>query len=220
MPIFKRKNENFFKKWSPEMAYVLGFFSADGSMFVNPRGSHYIAFYSSDKSILQKIKSVMGAAHKIGVRKIRGDGQKKSYVLQIGSKLMFADLDRLGLTENKSKNIRMPSIPAQHVPHFVRGYFDGDGNVTISLYWRKDRGNRIARTILSGFTSGSRDFLKDVRRYLRRYAFLGRGTLYFSSRGHRLYYSVNDSKRLYRFMYDKLRTPLFLERKKKVFESY
>jgi intein-encoded DNA endonuclease-like protein len=220
MPIFKRKNENFFKKWSPEMAYILGFFCADGSMFVNPRGSHYIAFYSNDRLILQKIKIAMGMAHKIGVRNLRGGWQNKSYVLQIGSREMFYDLKRLGLTENKSKNIRMPSVSARYIPHFIRGYFDGDGNVAVSLYRRKDRGNRIMRTMFAGFTSGSRDFLEDVKIHLQHHAFLNGGTLYFSNRGHRLYYSVNDSKKLYHFMYTGLRTPLFLERKKKVFESY
>ncbi len=32
MPIYKTKNEAFFKKWTPEMAYVLGFFTADGTI--------------------------------------------------------------------------------------------------------------------------------------------------------------------------------------------
>jgi len=44
MPIYKTKNENFFKKWTPEMAYVLGFFAADGSMVKNKRGACFIEF--------------------------------------------------------------------------------------------------------------------------------------------------------------------------------
>ena len=57
MPIFKRKNEDFFKKWTPEMAYVLGFFTADGNMIKNKRGSHFIEFYSTDRDIIEKIKA-------------------------------------------------------------------------------------------------------------------------------------------------------------------
>lgn len=220
MPIFKKKNTNFFKKWSLEMAYVLGFFFADGSMFINPRGSHYIAFYSNDKLLLQKIKGTMDVAHKIGARKARRDSGKKSYVLQVGSKSMFDDLKAFGLTENKNKNIRMPRIPARYISHFVRGYFDGDGNVTISLYRRRDRGNRMMKTMLAGFTSGSKNFLEDIRKCLRQRARLGGGTLYFANRGYRLYYSVDDSKKIYRFMYRGLRNSLFLERKKREFEAY
>src|SRR3989338_4819696 len=39
-----RINVGFFKKWSSEMAYVLGFFAADGCMYINPRGSRYFCF--------------------------------------------------------------------------------------------------------------------------------------------------------------------------------
>jgi hypothetical protein len=48
MPIYRAKNENFFKKWSPEMAYVLGFFTADGNMLKNKRGAHFIEFNTTD----------------------------------------------------------------------------------------------------------------------------------------------------------------------------
>jgi len=56
MPIFRTKNEDFFKKWSPEMAYVLGFFAADGNMLKNRRGAHFMEFTSTDKDIIVKIR--------------------------------------------------------------------------------------------------------------------------------------------------------------------
>ncbi|MFY9461806.1 MAG: LAGLIDADG family homing endonuclease [Candidatus Sungiibacteriota bacterium] len=220
MPVFKKKNEDFFKKWSPEMAYVLGFFAADGSMFVNPRGSHYIGFYSADRNILKEVKAAMSLEHRIGTRKIRERARKRAYVLQIGSKTIFRDLQKLGFNPNKSKNIRMPTIPPQYISDFVRGYFDGDGNVAVCKYRRKDRGNRKARTMLSGFTSGSKLFLLGLRQYLQKHGGLGSGTLYFSSNAHRLYFSVNDSKRLYSLMYGNLSNQLFLPRKKERFESF
>jgi hypothetical protein len=42
MPIHKEINHDFFKLWTPGMAYVLGFFSADGSMIKNKRGACFI----------------------------------------------------------------------------------------------------------------------------------------------------------------------------------
>ena len=66
MPIYKTKNEAFFKKWSPEMAYVLGFFAADGTMIKNKRGAHFIEIQSADKEIVYKIRDVLKSNLYIG----------------------------------------------------------------------------------------------------------------------------------------------------------
>ena len=47
------------------MAYVLGFFAADGNMRINNNGGHYIDFTSCDKEILEKIRFVMQRFNKI-----------------------------------------------------------------------------------------------------------------------------------------------------------
>ena len=90
MPIFKAKNENFFKTWTPEMAYVLGFFTADGNMIKNKRGAHFIEFEITDKDLLHAIRGLLESNHKITERK-RRDSWKKAYRLQIGSKVIFND---------------------------------------------------------------------------------------------------------------------------------
>ena len=76
MPILKTKNENFFKKWSPEIAYVLGFFAADGNMTKNKRGAHFIEFQITDQDLLIKIKKLLGSNHKIGIRKKLSNGKR------------------------------------------------------------------------------------------------------------------------------------------------
>ena len=58
MPILKRYDKFFFKKWSREMAYVLGLFASDGTMIHNKRGAHFVEFDLTDKIILQKVKRV------------------------------------------------------------------------------------------------------------------------------------------------------------------
>ncbi len=217
MPIYKVKKESFFRHWSPEMAYVLGFFAADGSMIRNKRGAHFIEFTSTDRELLESIRRLLKSNHKISARE-RGQKWQTAYRLQIGSKVMFDDLLQLGLTPRKSKTITFPEIPSPYLSHFVRGYFDGDGNVTSSVYKRANRPGP-GRTLLSGFTSGSRRFLKLLLFQLRRVYGLKGGTLYYSSRGHRLYFSVRDSYRLYNVMY-KNAGDLFLSRKRVVFEKY
>lgn len=111
MPIFRTKNENFFKKWSPEMAYVLGFFTADGDMTKNKRGAHFVSFYSTDKDLLEKVRLNLKSNLKVSARKLNSVYHKQAYVLQVGSKEIFKDLINLGMIPNKSLTIRMPAVP-------------------------------------------------------------------------------------------------------------
>lgn len=201
------------------MAYVLGFFTADGNMMENKRGAHFIEFQITDKKLLEKIRNVLESNHKITRRK-RNFNHKTIYRLQIGSKIMFNDLLSLGITPQKSKTVNLPLIPKRYLSDFVRGYFDGDGNVTVSEYVRKARKNQKAKVILSGFISGSKVFLENLHKKLKELSGISGGTLYYSSRGYRLYFSKRDSLTLYRFMYGKTSNTLYLHRKKFVFEKY
>lgn len=220
MPVYRKKDENFFRKWTSEMAYVLGFFVADGYMIKNKRGACFVDFTSTDRIILEKIRKVLGSNLKISVRKRREDW-KPIYRIQIGSKKIHSDLSDLGITQNKSKTVVMPKVPNNLFSHFVRGYFDGDGHVYVGCYPRKDSKNRTQKTvIITGFTSASRKFLEALHQKLLTHKHVVGGTLYSSSRSFRLCFSAKDSKRLYNLMYGKLKDNLYLSRKKVVFEKY
>lgn len=211
-------NTNFFKKWSSEMAYVLGFFAADGSMVINPRGAHYLDFHITDKDLLFEIRKTLDSNHKIKERE-RGGNRKNIYRLQIGSKKMFNDLINLGLTPRKTKTLQLPKVPQKYFPDFVRGYFDGDGTVAICTYKRKNRNNKKYTVLQSGFTSGSEIFLKQLQEKLKRIANLS-GCLTFLAGVCRLKYCINDSMKLYNFMYYSDDIKFFLERKQKIFQKY
>src|SRR3989344_325166 len=118
MPMFRAIDTGYFKKWSRDMAYVLGFFVADGSMITNKRGAHFVEFQVTDKEILLKIKKSLESGHKISVR-IRNGNQKSLYRLQIGSKIMFNDLFRLGFTQKKSLTLKFPKVPRKYLADFV-----------------------------------------------------------------------------------------------------
>ena len=49
MPIYKTYNKNFFKIWTAEMAYVLGFFAADGNLMRPKLGGYYFSLEIGDK---------------------------------------------------------------------------------------------------------------------------------------------------------------------------
>jgi intein-encoded DNA endonuclease-like protein len=217
MPMHRTLNVNFFKKWTSEMAYVLGFFCADGSMIKNKRAAHFIEFGITDRNLLKMIREAFGSNHKIKIRRRNGS---ISYRLQVGSKEMFNDLLMLGLCPRKSKRISLPKMPKEYFSHFVRGYFDGDGHVVVSKYIRKDRGNRKFTTILSGFTSCSREFLRNLQNGLRQFAHIVGGSLSCNDNYYRLSFSVNDTLALYRFLYKNSDNYFYLERKRRVFEEY
>jgi len=213
-------NKDFFKKWSPEMAYVLGFFAADGYMTLNKRGAHFWNIQITDKDILEGIKKAIQSEHKISVR-IRRQEEQIIYRLQIGSKEMCNDLLKLGFMPNKTESLAVPHVPKKYFPHFIRGYFDGDGNVWIGYVHKKRK--TMLRTIRTVFTSCSRIFLQSVREQLETFG-VHKGVL---SKGkgnyYRLTYSVNGSLKLSDFMYTHkvpVPTGLFLERKRKKFREF
>lgn len=200
------------------MAYVLGFFTADGNMVRNKRGAHFIAFEITDKELLEIIRRVLGSNHKITQRR-RKDVHKICYRLQIGSKVWFNDLSRLGLVPNKSKKVQLPKIPTQHFSHFVRGYFDGDGNVVFGLFKKTGR-KRKSPVLLTRFTSGSELILKNLKSNLTKLIDAG-GSLFYCGEASQLSYSTNDSKKLFNFMYHNgnIKNLIYLERKYNIYQK-
>lgn len=203
------------------MAYILGFFAADGYMTLNKRGAHFWNIQIIDRELLEAIKKAIGAEHKISER--IGEGNEKIlYRLQIGSKEMFQDLQNLGFTQGKTYSMVVPNVPAKYFRDFVRGYFDGDGNVWSGRIHRDRPNDTLA--ICSSFVSCSGLFLAELRRRLRIFGLIngvlnkGKGNYY------RLTYSIRSSMKLCDFMYNHpclvSGKDLFLQRKRVVFERY
>lgn len=183
------------------MAYVLGFFAADGNMIENRRGAHFIAFYSNDKAMLIRVRSTLGSDHKIGKRIYRKQWAV-NYQLQMGSKEMFADLMDLGMTPAKSNTLRLPKVPACYQSDFVRGYFDGDGCIYFNRLKYADRKNP-RHAFMTKFTCGNRSFLEELHGLLKRNGVVG-GVIQdkWAKRGFDLTLSHRDSLALFHFMYD------------------
>tara|TARA_B100001778_G_C18448593_1_gene565658 strand:+ start:217 stop:846 length:630 start_codon:yes stop_codon:yes gene_type:complete len=202
------------------MAYVLGFFAADGSMVKNSRGACFIEFHVTDIEILEKIRVAMESDHKISVRLPRHKKWKTSYRLQIGSKDMFNDLQSLGFSQTKTKIIRVPQVPYNYFWDFVRGYFDGDGCITSGTYKVKDRKNPRF-TYKTSFTSGSLGFLEDLKKIFKE---RGIASFIYTKKqnkkeiGYDLVLSHRSSLALYGYMYNNRCHSIYLERKKKIFD--
>jgi len=198
------------------MAYILGFFTADGSMIKNKRGAHFIEFYIKDKDLLGKIRKSLHSNHKIKTRERNG---WTAYRLQIGSKEMFNDLLKLGLQSRKSKRISLPNVPQKYFSHFARGYFDGDGSVWCGFQHKNDRRN-ATKVLSTRFTSINRNFLETFGTRLADLIHTScNPSILFYSGAYRLGYSSHDSVRLYNLFYSQ-NPKLYLLRKKKIFEKF
>ncbi|MCA0983133.1 endonuclease [Halobacillus yeomjeoni] len=115
-------NEDYFKTWSNNMAYILGFFAADGHVHET---SQVISFSQKEKLILDRIRNELGSNHPIVKNKKTG-----VYTLNINSKIVKQDIIRLhGIYPQKSLTLKFPHIPDPFLHHFIRGYFDGDGYI-------------------------------------------------------------------------------------------
>ncbi len=216
-------NKHFFKSWTREMAYILGYFSADGSMYRNPRGAYFIDFVSIDKELMENAKRMFGSRHTISESFLTNrPNNKKRYRLQIGSKEMFHDLLELGLTPRKSKTLKLPVIPKQYFADFVRGNFDGDGCVKFALYIKKGR-KKPSPVLATQFSSGSRDFLVSLLQKLKEYALIQGGCVYAKQdkkgESYVLLMSTKDSFRFYDFIYKDAEENVFLRRKYNIFQE-
>ena len=200
------------------MAYVLGYFAADGSMLKNRRGGHYIEFTTTDRILLRHVQNATGSNHKVTRRSSKNKNWKTQYRLQIGSNHWFDSLRLFGFTQSKSNTLCFPKIPEKYVADFVRGYFDGDGCV----YFKKLKyADRVSKRwiLMSLFTSGSRPFLKTLHELLKRQGVLG-GSIKNKVRGFELVFSHKDSLALYLFIYHNTKvTGLYLPRKYQLFSK-
>lgn len=146
-------NKRFFKEWSKEMAYVLGFIYADGCLSPPWSGNSTIARFSisqKEPEILAKIKKLIGCDKKLYKRNNWPKGLL--YTLDIANEIMYEDLLTLGLSPAKSNIIQYPNVPKEYSNHFIRGVFDGDG----SVHENKNK-------LVVSFVSGSKTFLKSLQ---------------------------------------------------------
>jgi len=201
--VSKRKytvNQDFFKKWGPEMAYILGWFFSDGYISSKYACSSF-HINKKDICILKKIKKYLSSSHPI-------NKTKTGIQFRIYNKVLYNSLIQLGCIPNKSKCLDFPMMPEEYLSHFVRGYFDGDGSI------RFNRPNTIKISFV-----GSEYFIKKLQIILNKKLNLKIHPMFFYGGIWGCNYYGNDARKLCIWMYRNCKD-LYLKRKKERFNNH
>ena len=113
-------------KWSPKFAYIIGLLATDGNLSKDRR---HINFTSKDIDLVKIFKEALCVDCLIGKKSRSSESDKKYYYIQFSDVIFYKFLESIGLFANKSKTINDLKIPQKFYYHFLRGCFDGDGNV-------------------------------------------------------------------------------------------
>ena len=124
--------ENYFETIDTEhKAYFLGFIFADGCIHIerpanrtNPSYVFRIGLNVKDREVIEKLATEL----QYPLEKISFVKSTNSNALKIRNKKLFEDLYSHGVRPNKTVvGVEIPNLPNELIPHFIRGYFDGDG---------------------------------------------------------------------------------------------
>lgn len=206
----KKVDDNYFKKWSNNMAYILGLLGADGYIR-SDRNLVKLTLKSEDKELLEQIKSEMSVEREIGVYTAKIDDKECEYCeLCFSSKEIKQDLEKLGIYNNKTFTVDMSDlIPDRYKIDFFRGYFDGDGCID---------GNK-SQQMRVRVVSGSKSILSNFVKFLYQlYKIPMVKVHYDESRSYyHIAYSTLSAIKIYEAMYKE--NSLHLTRKKQEFEK-
>ena len=149
-----RLNEAYFEVIdTQEKAYFLGLLYADGCM-LEKKHTIKIGLKSNDYKLLESLSKFIY----IDFRPLEYETRKTTYskneltmsTLRISSIVMYNDLLTHGLTPRKSLTLDFPkTIPNHLLSHFLRGYLDGDGWISVTT--RKYKGLPGTKRITCGF---------------------------------------------------------------------
>lgn len=161
-------NPNYFEKIdSNEKSYFLGWLATDG--FSNPITRVVgLSINEKDRKIIELFKRSIEA--EVPIEIIKNSGFSSNYNmcrLRVSNGKISSDLHKLGISKNKSYELKFPILDEKYFYPFMRGAIEGDGEIRIVH-------GKNGKTIFSLCLSGTKDFLKGFTDYF------GKMGIYFS----------------------------------------
>lgn len=215
-------NENYFQELdSKDKAYFLGFIYADGFITKPSHGQNILGLTLAEIEPIDKFKKYIQTNKKVGYYKKTSSYSNKSYEykLALNSDKLISDIEKLGVIERKTLTLTFPNLREDLIPHFIRGYFDGDG----SVFLHKDSREEYSYNEYLGINiCGTKEFLIALTKHL---PFLEEGQcIYKEERKETNCWNLKmasniRSLELYHYMYKDC-NDLYLSRKREKFENF
>lgn len=147
-------NEDYFENITTEkQAYFLGLLAADGNVS-EKRNTISLGLSEEDGlDLLEEFKKELNSTGTICFHKDkRVDYKRKTMVsMQFTSLKTKKDLEKIGISSQKTSNLSYPKINKELDRHFIRGFIDGDG----SFYYK--------RGVLAFCLVGTQKILKSIQ---------------------------------------------------------
>ena len=201
-------NEDFFNEWSPAMAWTLGLIASDGN--INQQ-MYRTVFASNDMELIHKYASLLKYTGPITTN------NSGCPLVRLSSKKMAHKLVELGITPAKTHTLKYPYIPQHLDSHFIRGFFDGDGNVNINHSGNIPHLRFAITTVAQEFASGLSAKLTQHGLEHAVYRIQAQGN---RKPRYNIHAGAFNAIGFFRFIYQDCPMNLCLERKRKVYQDY
>lgn len=198
-------NQDFFKTWTPNSAWVFGWALGDGC-FTNPLCLKF-DLGRIDREVLEKFKIALESEHPIYEYKM---WDKRYQKFNLASRIQFYSKE---LVTNLN-HLSFYNILGEIFFHTLRGFFEAEG----SVFWDKDKKLLRGGKINSSITNNDKDVLVFIWEHLQKHQVVKGGYLQNYKNTWKLKLSTHDSISLYHYIYDNSGN-MFLKRKKERFEE-
>ena len=210
-------------EWSPQLAYVVGLITTDGSLSSDKR---HIILSSSDTQLLKTFQKCLNIKNKICLNPTGGYTKRPNYKITFGNVAFYKWLQGIGLVPNKTYSIGKLTIPKNYFADFLRGHLDGDGSIIVytdsyNIY----KGKRYTyQRLYTVFHSASSAHLKWIHSVLREILDVQGGLNSWTHKNRKiplwkLKFAKKDSLKILSWMYYRPDVPC-LERKRKIAQAF
>ena len=202
-------NENYFENINTEeKAYWLGFLYADGyvRMKNNRSGELKLKLGIKDKEHIELFKKCLESTHIIKdiISNVMINGINHVSLcstFSVYNTKLVKDLFNQGCINNKTFLIRMPNIDKSLIRHFIRGYFDGDGCISLN------------KGSASVSIASNADFTNEIKIILGYGRVVKQDNIFILC-----FYHKDKIGDFYHLLYDN--SNIYLNRKKEIFEKH
>lgn len=144
-------NENYFEYIDTyQKSYFLGLIASDGCVHKPKDGQCQLSIIlnKEDYYILDVLREEISLK-----RKLVFNNKNNTVHFRVCSNKIISDLNKYGITFNKTWNMNLKNIPKEFIPSFLLGYFDGDGTIYVQNKKLKHRPSKWSVEICGASTS-------------------------------------------------------------------